>query len=129
MDPNATHPVIDLMEAQKNIEQKGGTMRLGAWDCQLDTGLPQKLYGTSLISERHRHRYEFNNSYTETIFDDHFKIAGTNPETNLVEIVTHTQHPWFVGVQFHPEYKSTVSNPHPLFVDFVRAAVEHSKKN
>ena len=129
MDPNATHPVIDLMEAQKNIEQKGGTMRLGAWDCKLDTGLPQKIYGTSLISERHRHRYEFNNSYTETIFDDHFKIAGTNPETNLVEIVTHTQHPWFVGVQFHPEYKSTVSNPHPLFVDFVRAAVEHSKKN
>ena len=126
MDPNTPHPVIDLMEAQKNIEQKGGTMRLGAWDCDLMDGLAQQIYGTAKISERHRHRYEFNNRYAEEIFDGDFQIAGTNPDTGLVEIVTHVNHPWFMGVQFHPEYKSTVSNPHPLFVDFVAAAVQQS---
>lgn len=126
MDANTPDPVIDLMEAQKNIEQKGGTMRLGAWDCNLSAGLPQKIYGLQHISERHRHRYEFNEAYQEVIFDEDFQMAGINPETGLVEIVTLTHHPWFIGVQFHPEYKSTVSNPHPLFVDFIRAALERS---
>lgn len=124
MDPECKTPVIDLMESQKSIVNKGGTMRLGAWDCSLSEGsLAEEAYGTMNISERHRHRYEFNNDFADQIFDEHFVVTGTNPETGLVEIVEYRDHPWFVGVQFHPEYKSTVSQPHPLFLAFVKASL------
>lgn len=124
MDPECKTPVIDLMESQKSIVNKGGTMRLGAWDCSLSEGsLAEEAYGTKNISERHRHRYEFNNDFADQIFDEHFVVTGTNPETGLVEIVEYKDHPWFVGVQFHPEYKSTVSQPHALFLAFVKASL------
>ncbi len=130
MNPNCEHPVIDLMESQKSIINKGGTMRLGAWDCHLETeSLAHQVYGTNKISERHRHRYEFNNEYFSKVFDTDFKVAGTNPETGLVEIVENKKHPWFVGVQFHPEYKSTVSNPHPLFTAFIKASLLHQNNS
>ena len=118
-------PVIDLMISQKEIINKGGTMRLGAWDCEIEKNtVSYKSYKKKLISERHRHRYEFNNNYTNKIFDDKFIIAGLNPDTKLVEIVENIDHPWFVGVQFHPEYKSSVYNPHPIFVNFVKASLK-----
>ena len=102
----------------------GGTMRLGAWDCEiLKNTISHKVYKKKLISERHRHRYEFNNEYSKKIFDDKFIVAGFNPDTKLVEIIENIDHPWFVGVQFHPEYKSTVSTPHPLFKSFVKASL------
>ena len=129
MNPDCTNAVIDLMESQKSISDKGGTMRLGAWDCELEpNSLVAKAYQSKKISERHRHRYEFNNEYTDQIFDDKFTIAGTNPETGLIEIIEYKDHPWFVGVQFHPEYKSTVSNPHPLFLAFVKASLTQKAK-
>ena len=118
-------PVIDLMTSQKEIINMGGTMRLGAWDCELSKNtIAHKVYKKKLISERHRHRYEFNNKYSKKIFDDNFIIAGLNPDTKLVEIIENIDHPWFVGVQFHPEYKSSVYNPHPIFVNFVKASVK-----
>ena len=121
-----THPVIDLMESQKIITQKGGTMRLGAWDCKITKDSKVfEAYQTELISERHRHRYEFNNAYLDAINKAGMKTTGVNPKTGLVEIIELPNHPWFVGVQYHPEYKSTVLNPHPLFVDFVRACLEN----
>jgi len=124
MDPNCKSPVIDLMETQKSIVKKGGTMRLGAWGCSLNSGtLTSEIYDKKAISERHRHRYEFNNAFTDQVFDEKFIVAGTNPETGLVEVVEYKDHPWFVGVQFHPEYKSTVSDPHPLFKAFVKASL------
>ena len=124
MDSKCDFPVIDLMESQKKIKSKGGTMRLGAWSCKLLNGSRVKeIYKNEIISERHRHRYEFNNRFTNKIFNDEFKVAGINPETSLVEIIENVKHPWFVGVQFHPEYKSSVSNPHPLFIDFVKSCV------
>jgi len=124
MDPSCKSPVIDLMETQKSIVKKGGTMRLGAWDCSLNSGtITSEIYAKKSISERHRHRYEFNNAFTDQVFDDKFIVAGTNPETGLVEVIEYKDHPWFVGVQFHPEYKSTVSDPHPLFKDFVKASL------
>ena len=124
MDPACKAPVIDLMESQKSIINKGGTMRLGAWDCSLTAdSLAEKAYGTNMISERHRHRYEFNNDFSDQIFDEDFVVSGINPETGLVEIIEYKNHPWFVGVQFHPEYKSTVSKPHPLFLAFVKASL------
>jgi len=124
MDPNCKSPVIDLMETQKSIVKKGGTMRLGAWGCSLNSGtLTSEIYDKKAISERHRHRYEFNNEFTDQVFDEKFIVAGTNPETGLVEVVEYKDHPWFVGVQFHPEYKSTVSDPHPLFKAFVKASL------
>lgn len=120
------HPVIDLMEEQKGVTEKGGTMRLGAYPCQLVKGSKaREAYGKELIEERHRHRYEFNNDYLEQFEKAGMKAVGINPETNLVEIVEVEDHPWFVGVQYHPEYKSTVMNPHPLFVAFVKAAKQH----
>ena len=126
MDTHCQTPVIDLMEDQKRITNKGGTMRLGAWDCKLDKNSKvYDTYGSEMISERHRHRYEFNDSYAQKIFNETFKVAGINPGTGLVEIIENTAHPWFVGVQFHPEYKSTVSNPHPLFKAFVTASLQH----
>ncbi|MCR8669159.1 CTP synthase [Aestuariibaculum sp. M13] len=129
MNPNTTNPVIDLMEDQKTITDKGGTMRLGAWDCDLKLGsIVRDIYKSEHISERHRHRYEFNGKYKQAIEDAGMKATGLNPETGLVEIVEIPTHPWFVGVQYHPEYKSTVANPHPLFVGFVKAALNHKKK-
>ena len=128
MDETTTNPVIDLMEEQKSVTHKGGTMRLGAWDCQLKEGsIAAKVYGKDIIEERHRHRYEFNSDYLEQIEAKGMKATGINPETGLVEIVEIPTHPWFVGVQYHPEYKSTVANPHPLFVAFVKAALKYSK--
>ena len=129
MNPEVVHPVINLMEEQKNVTEKGGTMRLGAWDCQLtqDSKVFQ-AYKEELISERHRHRYEYNNDYKEQLENAGMKTAGINPKTGLVEIVEIDSHPWFVGVQYHPEYKSTVLNPHPLFVSFIKAALKQSKK-
>ena len=129
MDENCKTPVIDLMESQKSIVNKGGTMRLGAWDCSLlENSLAYKAYGSKTISERHRHRYEFNDAFKERIFDQDFVVTGTNPETGLVEIIEYKKHPWFLGVQFHPEYKSTVSTPHPLFVSFIQASLTNKSK-
>ena len=129
MDENCKTPVIDLMESQKSIVNKGGTMRLGAWDCSLsENSLAHKAYGSQTISERHRHRYEFNDAFKERIFDQDFVVTGTNPETGLVEIIEYKKHPWFLGVQFHPEYKSTVSTPHPLFVSFIQASLTNKSK-
>ena len=130
MNGNSENPVINLMEEQKNITDKGGTMRLGAWGCELEDGsLVKEVYeGVDEISERHRHRYEFNNKYKETLDKAGLKASGINKETNLVEIVELPGHPWFIGVQYHPEYKSTVANPHPLFVGFVKAALAYKKK-
>ena len=124
------NPVIDLMTNQKEIINKGGTMRLGAWDCGIikDTK-SHSIYNKKLISERHRHRYEFNNNYNDKIFDENFVKAGVNPKTDLVEIIENKSHPWFIGVQFHPEYKSSVSNPHPLFVNFVEASLKNYLNN
>jgi CTP synthase len=123
------YPVIHLMPDQKAITQKGATMRLGAYDCQLRRKtLASKAYGTLLISERHRHRYEFNNAYKDQFEKSGLVPTGINPATGLVEIVELKGHPYFVGVQFHPELKSTVENPHPLFVSFVKAAIEYHKE-
>ncbi len=122
-------PVIDLMEDQKDITDKGGTMRLGAYKCELVKGShAAKAYGKTTISERHRHRYEFNNNYKEQLEEAGLKATGQNPDTGLVEVVEAAGHPWFVGVQFHPEYKSTVAKPHPLFVAFTKAALEYKNK-
>ncbi len=121
------HPVIDLMEEQKGVTEKGGTMRLGGYACALKKGSRvYKAYKTDMVRERHRHRYEFNNEFLED-FEKHGMIStGINPESGLVEIMEQTGHPWFVGTQFHPEYRSTVLNPHPLFIAFVKAAVENA---
>lgn len=126
MDENTPNPVIDLMEDQRNISNKGGTMRLGAYPCELKTGSKAyAAYRKKEIKERHRHRYEFNNNYRKAMEEKGMKVSGLNVESDLVEIVEITDHPWFVAVQFHPELKSTVENPHPLFVDFVEAAVKY----
>lgn len=128
MDPYTTNPIIDLMEEQKQIEQMGGTMRLGAYTCDLKKGSKSYLaYGSKKIKERHRHRYEFNNRYLDQVEAAGMIATGKNPETGLVEIVEIKNHPWFVGVQFHPEYKSTALNPQPLFVKFIQAAIENKK--
>jgi CTP synthase len=131
MNPSTQNPVINMMEGQKNITLKGGTMRLGAYKCELEEGsLIHKIYGQNSISERHRHRYEFNNEYLEVINKAGLKPSGVNPESSLVEVVELKDHPWFIGVQYHPELKSTVQNPHPLFVGFVKAAMNyHDLKN
>ncbi len=130
MNKNTPHPVIGLMDEQKHITDKGGTMRLGAWKCDLEEdSIAGKTYNAKTIEERHRHRYEYNNEYREQLEGAGLKTTGINPETGLVEIVEIENHPWFVGVQYHPEYKSTVANPHPLFVSFVKAANEHLKNN
>jgi CTP synthase len=130
MDPETTDPVIDIMEEQKKICKKGGTMRLGAYPCTIagDTKA-YEVYGTSEISERHRHRYEFNNAYLDLYQKAGMRTSGINTKDNLVEIVELTGHPWFIGIQFHPEYRSTVANPHPLFVSFVKAATDYKKKS
>ncbi|WP_297691779.1 CTP synthase [uncultured Eudoraea sp.] len=130
MDEYTDHPVISLMEEQKSITNKGGTMRLGAWECQIKEGsLVHKAYhGRTSISERHRHRYEFNNDYKEEFEKAGMIASGINTDTDLVEIIEIPSHPWFIGVQYHPEYKSTVANPHPLFVGFVKAVLLHKRQ-
>ncbi|AOR27262.1 CTP synthase [Formosa sp. Hel1_33_131] len=129
MDSETPHPVIDIMEAQKKITEKGGTMRLGSWKCDLlqNTKIAS-VYNTTSIMERHRHRYEFNNAYKTQLENAGLKATGFNPETGLVEVIEIPTHPWFVGVQYHPEYKSTVANPHPLFLAFIKAALKHKTK-
>ena len=125
---NAADPVIDLMDGQKDLETKGGTMRLGAYQCAIKSGsMANKIYQKELISERHRHRYEFNNKYLKAFEASGMIASGVNPDSELVEIVELPEHPFFIGVQFHPEYKSTVAAPHALFVGFVKAAVESKK--
>ncbi|MBU2951473.1 CTP synthase [Tamlana agarivorans] len=129
MNSTTKNPVIDLMEDQKTITDKGGTMRLGAWACDLKLGSAiRDIYKAESISERHRHRYEFNGKYKDQLDAAGMKATGLNPDTGLVEIVEIPEHPWFIGVQYHPEYKSTVANPHPLFVAFVKAALTNSRE-
>lgn len=129
INPKAKDPVIDLMDDQKKITSKGGTMRLGAYDCRLKKGSKAfAAYGVQNIKERHRHRYEFNNAYKSGIEAAGMMATGVNPDSKLVEIIELKNHPWFVGTQFHPELRSTVQTPHPLFVKFVRAGLEYKKK-
>ena len=128
VNPGTEYPVINLMEDQKSTTSKGGTMRLGAYKCELRPGfLAEKIYGKSIISERHRHRYEFNSDYLSAFEQAGMFSTGRNPDTKLVEIVEIPEHPFFIGVQFHPEYKSTPENPQPLFVAFVKAAMQRKK--
>ena len=129
MNDKTKHPVVNLMEEQKTITDKGGTMRLGAWKCDIKpNSLAHKIYGQKTISERHRHRYEYNNKYKDELQKAGLIASGVNPDTGLVEIIELENHPFFIGVQYHPEYKSTVANPHPIFVNFVAAAVIAHKK-
>ncbi|RYG48787.1 MAG: CTP synthase, partial [Chitinophagaceae bacterium] len=129
MNEGTANPVIDLMEEQKTITEKGGTMRLGAWKCDILPGtLAHKIYNSDAILERHRHRYEYNGEYADALQKGGLKSSGINPDTGLVEIVELENHPFFIGVQYHPEYKSTVASPHPLFVSFVGATVKAKQK-
>lgn len=124
MIPETINPVIDMMEQQKQVTQKGGTMRLGSYECTLkEESKAYQSYNQIIIHERHRHRFEFNNAYLEQYQAAGMVITGVNTESNLVEIIEIPSHPWFVGVQFHPELKSTVENPHPLFIGFVKACI------
>ena len=128
MDADTPHPVISLMDDQHNIIQKGGTMRLGAWTCAIEKDtLLHKVYQKTSIEERHRHRYEFNDAYYQQYQTNGMIASGVNPETKLVEAIELPAHPWFVGVQYHPEYSSTVANPHPLFVGFVNACNRYAQ--
>lgn len=129
MDPGTEYPVIDLMEEQKKVTEKGGTMRLGGYRCILSQESNSfKAYGTREIIERHRHRYEFNNRFLDAFIEKGMQAAGINPEWNLVEIIEIPKHRWFVGVQFHPEYNSTVIKPHPLFVKFISACMKYKSE-
>jgi CTP synthase len=129
MDMETPNPVIGMMEGQKKITEKGGTMRLGAYACDLKkNSKAAAIYGKPHISERHRHRYEFNNDYLKQYENAGMIPSGINPDNNLVEIVELKNHPFFIGAQFHPELKSTVANPHPLFVNFVAAALAYARK-
>lgn len=129
MNPDTPWPVIDLMEEQKAKLKLGGTMRLGSYPCTLVPGsLSAQAYGSTSITERHRHRYEFNNAYAEEFHQAGLRIVGTHPRSKLVEVIELEGHPWFVGVQSHPEYKSTVARPHPLFISFVKAAMERLER-
>jgi CTP synthase len=123
--PSCSQPVIDIMDSQKDITTKGGSMRLGSYPCILQVGsLARKIYGTDLIKERHRHRWEFNNHYRIPLEQAGLKISGESPDRTLVEMIELTDHPWFLACQFHPEFKSTPRNPHPLFVSFIQAALK-----
>jgi CTP synthase len=127
-NPETPYPVIDIMEEQKKVTQKGGTMRLGAYDCKLIKNTKSHdAYGSDLISERHRHRFEVNNKYREKIEKEGMVISGISPDGNLVEMIELPDHPWFVGCQFHPELKSRATRAHPLFREFVKASLEFSK--
>jgi CTP synthase len=129
MNADTPDPVIDMMEEQKKITSKGGTMRLGSYPCEIKAGsLAEKIYGNLNINERHRHRYEFNNKYLDAFEQAGMIPSGKNPETGLVEIMENPKHPFFIGVQYHPELKSTVESPAPLFVHFIKAAKEYSEK-
>jgi CTP synthase len=129
MNADTPDPVIDLMEAQKEVTSKGGTMRLGSYPCELLKGtLAHTIYGKDLISERHRHRWEFNNSYLEKFENAGMIASGKNPETGLVEIIELKAHPFFIGVQYHPELKSTVETPQPVFVSFIAAAKIYAER-
>jgi CTP synthase len=130
LSPKTKHPVIDMMEEQKKITTKGGTMRLGAYKCKLEKGSKAaSVYGSTGITERHRHRYEFNNNYLDQFETAGMRASGRNPDSGLVEVIELKDHPWFIGVQFHPELKSTVLNPHPLFIKFIEAALKSKKNN
>ena len=125
MNPDTKNPVIDIMENQKDIKNKGGTMRLGAYNCELEKNTnSHKAYNKQVITERHRHRYEFNNEFFDEFSSNGMKFSGINPDNNLVEIIEIPKHKWFVGVQFHPEYSSTVLRPHPLFSEFIQACIK-----
>jgi CTP synthase len=128
-DPDTKYPVINLMEEQKKVADLGGTMRLGSYPCKLDPeSTAFKVYGTDLIHERHRHRYEFNNEYRDQFVSNGFRLAGLSPDDLLVEIIEVKDHPWFVATQFHPEFKSQALQPHPLFKGFVSAVLNHEKE-
>lgn len=128
MVAKTSYPVIDLMEDQKAVTKMGGTMRLGAYTCQIKKGTKAyQVYGTTKVQERHRHRYEFNSKFLEEFENAGMIASGINPDTNLVEIMELKDHPWFIGTQYHPELKSTVKDPHPLFVKFVKVALERKK--
>jgi CTP synthase len=128
VNPKTKNPVIDLMEDQKNVTNMGGTMRLGSWNCTLKKeSLCYSIYGSSKINERHRHRYELNNKYLIDLENNNLIASGVNDDTNLVEVIELKDHPWFIGVQYHPEYKSTVLSPHPLFVSFIKATKKNKK--
>ncbi len=130
MQSETLNPVIDMMEEQKKISMKGGTMRLGSFPCEIkENTLAYRIYQTPLIEERHRHRWEFNNKYLSRFEDAGMIASGTNPQTGLVEIIELPNHPFFIGVQYHPELKSSVETPHPIFVSFIKAAKEFSKSN
>ncbi len=130
LNPKTKYPVIDMMEEQKKITTKGGTMRLGSYACKLKKGSKAyTAYGDTTIHERHRHRYEFNNKYLHQIEEAGMKAVGVNPDSELVEVIELKDHPWFIGVQYHPELRSTVMNPHPLFVGFVEAALKNKKND
>ena len=127
-DENTAYPVIDLLPEQKEVEGKGGTMRLGNYQCNVETGsMAFKAYGEKIINERHRHRYELNNEYRQMLNDAGMIITGIYPDKNLAEIVEVRNHPWFTGVQFHPEFKSRPDRPHPLFREFIAAAISLQK--
>ena len=129
MDPTTPYPVIDIMEEQKNISKMGGTMRLGAYECILTPNSKVAgAYGKNKISERHRHRYEFNDKYLKDFEKNGLKCVGVNPITKLVEVVENPEKRWFIGTQYHPEYQSTVLNPNPLFISFIKAAVEYQEE-
>jgi CTP synthase len=129
MIPDTPHPVIDMMAEQKKITAKGGTMRLGSYPCRIEPGtLAHRIYGESQIHERHRHRYEFNNDYLDRYQTAGMVASGKNPDSGLVEIMELPNHPFFIGVQFHPELKSSVERPHPIFVHFVAAAKSFNER-
>ena len=124
INPETTHPVIDLMPEQKNVEMLGGTMRLGKYPCKIDIdSKAYEAYGQELIYERHRHRYEVNNDYREELTSHGLKLCGTSPDNRIVEMIEIADHPWFIAVQFHPEFKSRPNRPHPLFKDFIKASL------
>ncbi|HBI55324.1 MAG TPA: CTP synthase, partial [Firmicutes bacterium] len=120
------HPVISLMESQQSEEKLGGTMRLGLYPCKISAGsLLHRIYQSEIIYERHRHRYEFNNAYRKQLASKGMVFAGLSPDENLVEVIELTDHPWYVGTQFHPEFKSRPNRPHPLFTDFIAASIKN----
>lgn len=128
-DPDTQHPVICLLEEQKDVDEKGASMRLGTWEAVLTEGSrSRELYGCEQVNERHRHRYEFNQSYREKFAASGLLVAGTSPDGTLTEIVEIPDHPFFIASQFHPEFRSRPNKPHPLFAGFVKAALEHKKK-
>jgi len=129
-DADSPHPVINMMEEQKKVIDKGATMRLGSYECALTPGTQAaRAYGTATVSERHRHRFEVNNAYVDRLAKAGMIVSGINPQRNLVEIVELKNHPWFVGVQFHPEFQSKPDRAHPLFAAFIGAAIRHRKKS